>query len=276
MAKQVAIITGISSGMGRAAAIMFNERGWIVYGGARRVERLQDLADMGIKVQALDVTDPDSNKALVARVLDEQGRIDALINNAGYGEYGPLEEVSIAKAKQQFEVNLFGLADITQLVLPVMRAQKSGRIVNNSSIGGRLYAPLGGWYHASKHALEAYSDVLRLEVKRFGIQVSVIEPGGTKTEWGEIANENGMANTDKSSPYYGLVQAFAKATTEGSNFPLAMPEKIAELMWHAVTDKKAKTRYLPGAFEKLSAFMARKLPTRMFDAIISRAFRVED
>jgi short-subunit dehydrogenase len=270
--KKVAIITGISSGMGRAAAIMFNERGYVVYGGARRVERMTDLAEKGIHTVALDVTDESSNKALVEKVLAEQGRIDVLINNAGYGEYGALEEVTIEKAKKQFDVNVFGLANITQLVIPTMRKQKSGRIINNSSIGGRIYMPMGGWYHASKHALEVYSDVLRMELKQFNIQVSVIEPGGTATEWGQIANQTGHESTHTGSPYEAWADVMGGDAVENSNFPLATPEKIAELMWKAATDKKPKLRYLPGTFEKLSAFMARKLPVRTFDWIVMKMF----
>lgn len=271
MSKNVVLITGISSGMGYAAAKLFHNRGWIVYGGARRVEKLKELQKLGINVQKLDVTDELSNADMVNRILKEQGRIDVLINNAGYGEYGSLEEVPIASAKQQFDVNLFGLANITQLVLPTMRKQRSGRIINNSSIGGRLYMPMGGWYHASKHALEVYSDVLRMETREFGIKVSVIEPGGTKTEWGDVAAKNAIKSTPKNSPYSAYVDMVSNFGN--SNFPMATPEKLAQIMWRAATDSKPKHRYLPGISEKSMTFLARKLPVTWFDSLIFRMMK---
>ncbi|QBO35211.1 SDR family NAD(P)-dependent oxidoreductase [Periweissella cryptocerci] len=273
MTKQVVIITGISSGMGRAAALLFNQRNWIVYGGARRIDQMADLAAAGIHVQALDVTDEASTQAIVNRVIADQGRIDVLINNAGYGEYGALEEVTMAKAKAQFDVNVFGLANMTQLVLPTMRAQHSGRIINNSSIGGRVYMPIGGWYHASKHALEVYSDVLRMEVQEFGINVSVIEPGGTATEWADVAMKAGKASTANTSPYAKYMTAFDQVTTGNTSVPLATPEKIAELMWQAATAKKPKLRYLPGFFERAMVFAARHLPVRTYQALTMSTFK---
>lgn len=270
MSQKVAVITGISSGMGKAAAELFNQNGWVVYGGARRGERLTKLSEKGIHTMALDVTDENSNANLVKTVMNEAGRIDVLINNAGYGEYGPLEEVSMAKAKQQMDVNLFGAANLIQLVLPIMRQQGSGRIINNSSIGGRLYAPMGGWYHASKHALEVYSDVLRNEVKSFGIQVSVIEPGATKTEWSEIAAKTGKETTEKqsNSAYQHIEKAFSMADVSGMPVPVASSEDIAKLMWRAATDRKTKRRYLPGFGERVATFMFRKLPVSWTDAML--------
>lgn len=156
--KKIAIVTGISSGIGKATALRLVEEGFIVYGGARRVDRLQELKVQGVRVQALDVTDEASNRALIDRVLNEEKRIDILVNNAGYGEYGALEEVTTEAAKKQFDVNLFGLANITQLVLPTMRAQQSGRIINISSIGGRIYSPAGGCYSILKDGYGLFVD----------------------------------------------------------------------------------------------------------------------
>ncbi|WP_240469920.1 oxidoreductase [Cyclobacterium sp. SYSU L10401] len=188
--KKVALITGASSGMGKSTAEILRQQGYKVCGAARRVERMQDLKDKGMGVVALDLTEDASIVEAVDTLLEKEGRIDILINNAGYGAYGSVEEVPIKEAKRQFEVNIFGLAHLTQLVIPTMRKQKSGRIVNISSMGGKIYTPFGAWYHATEFALEGWSDCLRLELKQFGIDVVVVEPGGIKTEWGGIAMES--------------------------------------------------------------------------------------
>lgn len=169
MTQKTVAITGASNGMGFEATKLFAKRGWKVYAGARRVDKIpQD----GEKIRAikLDVTDSDSNKAFVKQILDEAGHIDVLINNAGYGEYGPAEEITMDKIRKQFETNFFGAVELTQLILPTMRAQNYGRIVNISSIGGDVYMPLGAYYHATKAALQQWSDVLDLEVAQFGIR----------------------------------------------------------------------------------------------------------
>ena len=202
--NKVAIVTGASSGMGMAAAFRLHEQGFKVYGAARRVDRMKSLEDKGMGVIALDLTNDQSIVAAVETVIENEGRIDVLINNAGYGSYGAVEEVPIEEARRQFEVNLFGLARITQLILPVMRKQESGRIVNISSMGGKIYTPFGAWYHATKFALEGWSDCLRLELKQFGIDVVVVEPGGIQTEWGGIAME-GLKEVSGSGPYSSMV-----------------------------------------------------------------------
>ena len=175
--KKVAIITGTSSGMGRATAMKLHQQGYQINGAARRRERMKNLEEEGIAVVSLDLTDYASIEAAVNTVIEKEGRIDVLVNNAGYGSYGSVEEVSIEEAKRQFEVNLFGLARITQLVLPIMRKQGSGRIVNISSMGGKIYTPFGAWYHATKFAVEGWSDCLRIELKQFGFDVVLVEPG---------------------------------------------------------------------------------------------------
>src|SRR3954470_17639690 len=187
MAARVALVTGASSGIGAAAARRLHADGFTVYAVARRVERMKDLTDLGIRVEPVDVTDDASMTALVGTILAEAGRIDVLVNNAGYGSYGALEDVPIDEARRQFEVNVFGLARLTQLVLPQMRSRRSGRIVNISSMGGRIYEPLGSWYHATKFAVEGLSDSLRMELAPFGIQVVVIQPGAIRTEWAAIS-----------------------------------------------------------------------------------------
>ena len=181
--SQVILLTGASSGIGDDTAKDLAAAGHTVYGAARRVEKLEELRPFGIIPLQLDITDEDSVKKAVETIIAEQGRIDVLVNNAGYGSYGAIEDVTLDEARNQFEVNLFGLARLTQLVLPQMRAQRSGRIINVSSMGGRLTTFMGAWYHATKYALEAFSDALRMETSDFGIQVSIIEPGGIKTEY---------------------------------------------------------------------------------------------
>ena len=194
--KKVILLTGASSGIGYQTAEILAKEGHVVYGAARRTEKMETLKQFGVKPIYLDVTDEESIKSAIDTIIVNEGCIDVLINNAGYGSYGAIEDVEINEAKMQFEVNLFGLARLVQLVLPHMRKQKSGRIINISSMGGRLTSYFGGWYHAIKYALEAFSDALRMEVADFGIDVSLIEPGGIKTEWGIIAADK-LANSAK-------------------------------------------------------------------------------
>ncbi|MDR1115061.1 MAG: SDR family NAD(P)-dependent oxidoreductase, partial [Tannerella sp.] len=175
MEKKVVFITGASSGIGRATALLLAKHNYTVYGAARRIGRLTELESQGVKPVVMDVTDEISVSAAIDEVIGNEGRIDVLINNAGYGEYGAIEDVSMENARKQMDVNLFGLARVTQLVVPHMRKQKSGKIVNITSIGGKVATPMGGWYYASKFAVEGLSDSLRLEVRQFGIDVILIE-----------------------------------------------------------------------------------------------------
>src|SRR5215213_4664082 len=191
--RRVALVTGASSGIGEETVKGLLAAGHVVYAGARRIDRMQGLAAGGAKVLALDVTQDASMTAAVDTVLREAGRIDTLVNNAGYGSYGALEEVPLDEGRRQVEVNLFGLARMTQLVLPTMRAQKSGRIINVSSIGGKFGEPFGCWYHATKFAVEGLSDSLRMELHPFGIDVVVIQPGAIVTEWNTIARTGLLA-----------------------------------------------------------------------------------
>ncbi|GHO51364.1 hypothetical protein KSX_95270 [Ktedonospora formicarum] len=189
MTTKIALVTGGSSGIGEATALALAQTGYTVYAGARRVERMQRLKECGIRPLALDVTDDESMQSAVSQILASEGHINVLVNNAGYGSYGALEDVPLSEARSQFEVNVFGAARLTQLVLPQMRKQRSGTIVNITSMGGKIYTPFGSWYHATKFALEAISDCLRIELAPFGINVVVIEPGSIQTEWGGIAAE---------------------------------------------------------------------------------------
>ncbi|MGR6686349.1 oxidoreductase [Furfurilactobacillus rossiae] len=272
MTKSVALITGASSGMGKAAAIQFNNAGYTVYAGARHTEPMAELEQQGIHTMKLDVTDHDSNKAFVDAALENEGRIDVLINNAGYGSMGAVEDVDQAEAKRQFDVNVFGAADLIQLVLPTMRAQHAGKILNNSSIGGQMYSPLGGWYYASKHALEALSDSLRLEVKDFGIDVIIIEPGGTKTNWQQIAADHMLEATPKESPYRQMVEIYANASMNFS----ATADDIAHLMFKAATTVNPKTRYQLSWGDRAVVIAVRKFSYKTIDRGIRFAMRIAE
>src|SRR6218665_1768175 len=204
MAKTV-LVTGASSGIGKATAIYLAQNGYSVYGAARRVDKMQDLKTYGIHPIALDVTKEESMVACIEQILKEAGSVDILVNNAGSGYYGALEDMPIADAKYQMEVNVFGVARLIQLVLPTMRKNGYGKIVNISSVGGKVTLPIGAWYHASKFAIEGLSDVLRKEVKQFGIDVIVIEPGGTKSEMTELGGEY-MMRTSGNTVYGSLTK----------------------------------------------------------------------
>ena len=182
--KKVILVTGASSGIGYQTAEQLAKEGHIVYGAARRVDAMKPLEAFGVTPVRLDITDEASIKEALNVIISKENRIDVLVNNAGYGSYGAVEDVRIDEARMQFEVNIFGLARLTQLVLPYMRKQKSGRIINVGSMGGRLTSYFGAWYHATKYALEAFSDGLRMEVADFGIDVSIIEPASSLlTNW---------------------------------------------------------------------------------------------
>jgi len=188
--KKVVLITGASSGMGKATAKLLVEKGYIVYAAARRTERMSDLKELGAKILHMDVADEGLMEKGIKEIITNEKRIDILINNAGFGLLGAVEDVGLDDARYQMEVNVFGLARLTQLVLPHMRTQRSGKIVNVTSTAGKMAAPLSGWYSASKFAVEALSDSLRIEVKQFGIDVIIIEPGGVKSEWATIATQS--------------------------------------------------------------------------------------
>lgn len=264
--KKVVIITGASAGMGKETAKFLTQHGYTVYGAARRVDKMSDLRAYGVKLLAMDVTDDASMSDGVRQVIANEGRIDVLINNAGFGSYGAVEDVSIKDARYQLDVNLFGAARLIQLVLPHMREQQSGKIVNISSIGGKIATPLGGWYHASKFALEGLSDTLRNEVKPFGIDVILIEPGGVKSEWGRIAFDS-LVKVSGHTAYKPLADKFAdafKATEEKNPGPIV----IAELIRKAIEAKRPKARYVSGYLAKPAVIARKLLSDRMMDKMI--------
>lgn len=271
MVSKAALVTGASSGIGGSTARKLSSIGYTVYGAARRTDRLQELASDGIIPLGMDVTDGQSMQEGVARIIADAGRIDVLVNNEGYGSYGAVEDVDMDEARRQFEVNVFGAMNLTRLVLPHMRAQKSGTIVNITSMGGKIYTPLGGWYHGTKFALEALSDCLRLEVAPFGINVVVIEPGGIATEWGGIAAAN-LEKTSGSGPYKAQAEAVGKSLRSEANANRnSPPSVISDAIAKAVTARRPKTRYAVGFGARPLIAAGAVLSDRQFDALISRA-----
>lgn len=272
MPQRVAFVTGASTGIGHEAAILLAKAGFTVYAGARRVDKMEPLKAHGITVLPLDVTDDASMLAAVAAMEAEHGRVDVLVNNAGYGSYGSLEEVSLDEGRRQFDVNLFGLARMTQLVLPRMRQAGKGRIINVSSIGGKMYEPLGAWYHATKFAVEGLSDSLRLELAPHGLHVSIIEPSGASSEWGRISGEMLLA-TSGHGPYadQARIVAAALATTDGSALA-THPRVAARAIVRAATSRRPKTRYPVGRGAGSIMALRRLLPDRAFDALLRRVY----
>ena len=271
MVSKAALVTGASSGIGGSTARKLSSIGYTVYGAARRTDRLQELASDGIIPLGMDVTDGQSMQEGVARIIADAGRIDVLVNNEGYGSYGAVEDVDMDEARRQFEVNVFGAMNLTRLVLPHMRAQKSGTIVNITSMGGKIYTPLGGWYHGTKFALEALSDCLRLEVAPFGINVVVIEPGGIATEWGGIAAAN-LEKTSGSGPNKAQAEAVGKSLRSEANANRnSPPSVISDAIAKAVTARRPKTRYAVGFGARPLIAAGAVLSDRQFDALISRA-----
>jgi len=269
--KKVVLITGASAGIGKVMAKYLAENGFIVYGAARRVEKKKELEALGIHTLAMDVTYEASMAGVVAAIVAREGRIDVLINNAGFGSYGALEEVPIADARYQLEVNVFGAARLVQLVLPHMRRRHWGRIINISSIGGKVSMPLGGWYHASKFALEAMSDALRNEVRQFGIDVVVIEPGGIQSEWADIAIGNGLKNSGNGL-YRAMTEKFAglqRRYGHRSSDPLV----IARIVLTAIQARIPKTRYAAGFMAGPVLVMRKLLSDRMLDKVLSNQLK---
>jgi NAD(P)-dependent dehydrogenase (short-subunit alcohol dehydrogenase family) len=273
MSNKVALVTGGSSGIGETTARSLQANGFTVHAAARRVDRMASLAAAGVRTLAMDVTDDASVRAGVAAVLDADGRIDVLVNNAGYGSYGALEDVPLDEARAQIEVNLFGLARLTQLVVPTMREQRSGTIINISSMGGCFATPLGAWYHASKYAVEGLSDAQRLELRRFGIHVVLVEPGSIRTEWGAIAADK-LRATSGSGAYAEQAAAMAAALEESSR-PDARrtspPSVIADAVLRAATARRPRTRYTAGFGARPLILLSRLLPDRVFDTLVLRS-----
>lgn len=271
MAK-AALVTGASSGIGKMIARELKSAGFRVYAAARRLEHMADLEKDGIVPMALDLTSDESIVACVKSVLSREKSIDVLVNNAGYGA---IEDVPLEEARRQFEVNLFGMARLIQLVTPGMRNNRSGKIVNISSMGGKIWTKFGGWYHATKYAVEGLFDCLRMELKPFGIDVIVVELGGIKTDWGLVAAEN-LKRISGNGVYAEAANRAADGMIRNySGSMLSRPELIAKTVRKAVMKRRPRTRYLIGFGVKPMVWTHKIFGDRVFDWVIRNFFMME-
>lgn len=268
------LITGASSGIGFDAARTLARQGHRVYAAARRVDRMEPLKADGVVPIGMDVTDETSLQDGVGAVLGAEGRIDVLVNNAGYGYFGAIENVPLEEARRQLEVNVFGLARLCQLVLPAMREQGSGRIVNISSVAGKAVLLFGGWYHVSKYSVEALSDALRMEMKPFGIDVVLIEPGGIRTDWGLIAADH-LAESSAGTPYEeeGLQESRTLRKAYSIRL-LSRPAVVTRAISRAVNSKRPRTRYRIGFGSGILVLSHALLPDRWWDALMRQGGKI--
>jgi NAD(P)-dependent dehydrogenase (short-subunit alcohol dehydrogenase family) len=275
--SKAVLITGCSSGIGRATALRLAGAGWTVYATARRPETLGELQAAGCRTLALDVTDEQSMQAVVAEIERTEGTVGVLINNAGYSQSGAIETVPLQAVRRQFETNVFGLVRLTQLVLPKMRAQRWGKIVNIGSMGGRLSFPGGGHYHATKHALEAISDALRFELRGFGIDVILLEPGLITTEFGEAATAS-MADVELTGddPYAKFNTTVGAVTKGAYDGPMKLfgggPDRVAKVIERALKRRHPPARITITPSAKVTIAMRRMMPDRLWDAAMRSQF----
>ena len=265
--RNVAIVTGASSGIGKATVERLLSKGYVVHAAARRIQAMKDIEARGAVLHQVDLRNSAEIKSFVGRVLEQSGRVDLLVNSAGYGAFGAVEDVPMAEAREQLDVNLFAAAELIQNVLPIMRNQHSGRIINVSSTGGKSSTPLGGWYHASKFALEGLSDSLRNEVRPFGIDVVVVEPGGVKTEWGSIMVDH-LMKTSGEGAYKTIVNGFREMVNGGQVERMsATPGEIGDLIARIAEVRKPKPRYVAPFHAKVILFLQWLLSDRAFDCL---------
>jgi NAD(P)-dependent dehydrogenase (short-subunit alcohol dehydrogenase family) len=275
--SKAVLVTGCSSGIGRATALRLAGSGWKVYATARRPETLADLRDAGAQTLALDVTDEQSMQAAVAEIERAEGAVGVLINNAGYSQSGAIETVPLEAVRRQFETNVFGLVRLTQLVLPKMRAQRWGKIVNVGSMGGRLSFPGGGHYHATKHAVEALSDAMRFELRGFGIDVVLLEPGLITTEFGEAATASMVDTTIAGDDPYATFNTTVGAVTKGAyDGPMKLlgggPDRVAKTIERTLKRRNPPARITITPSAKLTIAMRRLMPDRAWDAMMRQQF----
>ncbi|MCK4130368.1 oxidoreductase [Ralstonia pseudosolanacearum] len=271
--KKTALVTGASSGMGKAIAKRLLADGFHVYVAARSIDKMEDLSSLGATPLKMDISKDEEITAAVEAILRESGGVDVLVNNAGFGLYGPVEDIGIEEARYQFEVNVFGAARLTQLLLPAMRKKGAGTIVNITSMGGKIYTLLGAWYHATKHALEGWSDCLRLELAPFGINVVVVEPGLIETGFGDVVSD-GLLKRSGQGAYAKLTHAVAKATKDAYGKGRGTdPSVIANIVSGAVATKRPRTRYAVGKYAKPMILIRSWFGDRMFDRMIMSQMR---
>ncbi|MEV7648241.1 oxidoreductase [Arthrobacter sp. NPDC089319] len=269
---KVALVTGASSGIGEHTCRELARRGFTVYAAARRLERMRPLEEHGVRALGMDLTDDESMVGGVERILAEQGRLDVLVNNAGYASYGAVEDVPLADARQQFEVNLFGMGRLIQLAAPAMRAQGGGRIINVSSIGGVFYEPLAGWYHAAKFAVEGLSDSLRVELKPFGIGVVIIQPGPILTEWSAIADS--LLQSSEGTAYEQQAESVARTVSAAyAGQTATRPEVVGQRIARVAAARRTRSRYPVGRGARTIMSARRLLPDRVFDAVLARVYQ---
>ena len=277
-ASRTVLITGCSSGIGHATALHLHTLGWTVYATARHVDALRDLADVGCRVLALDVTNDESMRGAVSTIERDHGSVGALVNNAGFSLGGAIETTDVTRARAQFETNVFGPMRLVQLVLPGMRRMRAGRIVNVGSMGGTLVLPGAAYYHATKYALEALTDALRFEVNGFGIHVSLIQPGLIRSRFAATAVDTaGAAPTDAHDPYGPFLSEVRRITTEsyekGRMAPLAgNPEDVARVIARALTDPRPRTRYRVTPSATVLMTLRRLLGDRGWDGFLRRTY----
>jgi NAD(P)-dependent dehydrogenase (short-subunit alcohol dehydrogenase family) len=274
--SKIVLITGCSSGIGDETARHLAARGWTVYATARRPETLADLEAAGCKTLACDVTDEESMRGCVDAVVAAEGAVGVLVNNAGYSQSGAVESVDMDSIRRQFETNVFGLIRMSQLVLPGMRDQRWGRIVNISSMGGRLTFPGGGIYHATKHAVEAICDAMRFEVAGFGVDVVCVEPGLIVTGFGDAAARSLEEGASGEGPY-GEFNARVSAATEGVyKGPMRRlgggPETVARTIEKAITARRPRSRYKVTPSAKLAIAQRRLVSDRLWDRAMAAQF----
>jgi len=275
VASKAILITGCSTGIGRSAAEHLAGKGHTVYATARKLDAIADLEAKGCKTLALDVTSEESMQAAVSTVEQAEGAVGVLVNNAGYSQSGAIESIPLDSIRSQFETNVFGLIRMCQLVLPGMRAQRSGRIVNISSMGGRLTFPGGGIYHATKYAVEAVSDALRFEVQAFGVDVVLIEPGLIKTHFADTA-VGSVGETESDGAYAKFNHVVSKATAEAYEGPLSKlgggPETVARAIEKAIVKRRPRTRYLVTPSARLALGQRKLVTDRMWDRMMRTQF----
>jgi NAD(P)-dependent dehydrogenase (short-subunit alcohol dehydrogenase family) len=273
--KKVILITGASSGIGLDAAQTLARQGHHVWAAARRVELMEHLKNDGVHVLKMDVTDETSMQQGVEAIIQTEGRIDVLVNNAGYGYFGAIENVPMTEARRQLEVNVFGLARLTQMVLPYMRKQGSGRIINTSSIAGKMAFYMGGWYNVTKYSVEAFSDALRMEIKPYGIDVVMIEPGAIKTNWGVIAAQHlkesstGTAYEEAGTRWADNMEWFYQTNM------LSSPAVVTKAISRAVNSRRPKARYCRGRFSFTGRIAHFIIPTRWWDAMMRQGGKIK-
>lgn len=273
--KKVALVTGASSGIGAATVRVLAQHGWTTYASARHVASLASLAAQGLYTVALDVTDDSSMRAAVAHVEAAHGVVDLLVNNAGFGLNGPVEELALADIRRQFETNVFGLVRMSQLVLPGMRRQGRGRIINVGSVGGTFTAPGAGAYHASKWAVESFTDALRYEVQSFGIEVVLIQPTGVYTQFNKKLAQT-MPDTGPDGPYVAFKANHARVTERlftGRNMAgIVRAEDVANVIMQAATVRRPRTRYKVGLSAHLYSAVRRIVSDRVWDRLMGLQF----